>query len=210
MAVNTDFSTPSSRPRGGPPKRKWRNFLLDPRFQMKYVSMVVGVTVLVAGVLGSVAYRYSMGQTQLMTVMQMERRADLDPNFVKYLEQEAEKADRTVLIGILIGIFCLALALGFTGIIVTHKLVGPAYKIKSLLKEVRDGHLKVEGSLRKGDELHDVFVAFEQMVRSLRAAQIKEVEQLEAALARARASGVPEEALQEIVEVNDRMRRALE
>jgi nitrogen fixation/metabolism regulation signal transduction histidine kinase len=177
---------------------------------MKYVSMVVGVTVVVAGVLGFYAYRYSKGQTQMMTMMQMERKAELDPGFVKYLEQEAKKADRTVLAGILVGILCLTLALGLTGIIVTHKLVGPAYKIKLLLGEVRDGHLKVEGSLRKGDELRDVFIAFEEMVRSLRAAQNKEVEQLESALARARSMGVPDEALKEIVEVNDRMRKALE
>jgi nitrogen fixation/metabolism regulation signal transduction histidine kinase len=210
MTVNTDLSTSGSRPRGGPPKRQLRNYLLDPRFQMKYVSMVVGVTVAVAGVLGFYAYRYSNGQTQMMTMMQMERQVDLDPRFVKYLEQEAKKADRTVLIGILVGILCLALALGITGIVVTHKLVGPAYKIKRLLGEVRDGHLRVEGSLRKGDELRDVFVAFEEMVQSLRAAQNKEVEQLENALARARSMGVPEEALKEIVEVNNRMRRSLE
>jgi nitrogen fixation/metabolism regulation signal transduction histidine kinase len=115
-----------------------------------------------------------------------------------------------VLIDILLGILCLALALGLTGIVVTHKLVGPAYKIKMLLAEVRDGHLRVEGRLRKGDELRDVFIAFEQMVQSLRAAQTKEIEQLESALARARAMGVPDEALKEIVEVSDRMRRALD
>jgi nitrogen fixation/metabolism regulation signal transduction histidine kinase len=210
MTVNTALSRTSTRPRGGPPKRKLRNYLLDPRFQLKYVSMVVGVTVLVAGVLGYVAYDYSKAQTQMMTMMQMERRAELDATFVKYLEREAEKADRTVLIGILTGILCLAVALGLTGIIVTHKLVGPAYKIRLLLAEVRDGHLNVEGSLRKGDELRDVFVSFEEMVQSLRTAQTKEVEQLEAALARARTSGVSSEALQEIVEVIERMKKTLQ
>lgn len=199
-----------SRRPGGPPRRQLRNYLLDPRFQMKYVSMVVGVTVVVAGVLGYFAYRYSTGQTQMMTMMQMDQRANLDPKFVKYLEQEAEKADRTVLIDILIGILCMTLALGLTGIVVTHKLVGPAYKIKRLLGDVRDGRLKVEGRLRKGDELLDVFLAFEEMVLSLRAAQQKEIEQLESAIARARESGVPEAAIQDVIAVKEQMKRELE
>jgi hypothetical protein len=210
MTVNADLSKSGSRRRGDLPKRRLRNYLLDPRFQLKYISMVVGVTIVVAGVLGCFAYRYSRGQTQLMTVMQLERQTELDPKFINYLETEANKADRTVLIGILTGILCLALALGFTGIVVTHKLVGPAYKIKRLLGEVRDGHLNVQGSLRKGDELHDVFLAFEEMVRSLRAAQTKEIEQLESALARARAAGVTDDALKEIAEVSERMRKSLE
>src|SRR5690606_42080628 len=66
------------------------------------------------------------------------------------------------------GIAVLTLALGFTGIVVTHKMVGPAYKIRMMLAKVADGHLKVDGSLRKGDELQDVFIAFNQMVNNLR------------------------------------------
>jgi nitrogen fixation/metabolism regulation signal transduction histidine kinase len=145
----------------------------------------------------------------MMTMMQMESREDLDPDFVAYLQTEAEKADRIVLIGILLGVLSLVIALGLTGIVVTHRLVGPAYKIKRLLGEVRDGHIRVDGALRKHDELKDIFVAFEEMVQALRKAQTEEVEQLDAAIAHAKEAGVPEEAIREIVSVRDRMRQAL-
>jgi len=210
MTAETAVPIRESRRPGGPPRRQLRNYLLDPRFQMKYVSMVVGVTVVVAGVLGYFAYRYSTGQTEMMTMMQVEQRAKMDSNTLKFINDEAAKADRTVLIGILVGILCLTLSLGLTGIVVTHKLVGPAYKIKRLLGDVRDGRLKVEGRLRKGDELVDVFEAFEEMVKSLRAAQQKEIEQLESAIERARESGVPDEAIQHVIAVKEQMKRELE
>lgn len=193
-----------------PAKRRWRNYLLDARFQLKYTLMVVGVTVVVASGLGFMAYRYSRGQTEMMTISKIEGKADLDEKFVAFIETEARKADRQVLIGIVSGIAILALALGATGIIVTHKLVGPAYKIKRMLRDVRDGHLKIEGRLRKGDELQDVFDAFEQMINALRSEQESEIAMLDAALEQAATAGVPDEALREIRSVRQRMREALD
>lgn len=193
-----------------PAKRRWRNYLLDARFQLKYTLMVVGVTVVVASGLGFMAYRYSRGQTEMMTISKIEGKADLDEKFVAFIEAEARKADRQVLIGIVCGIAILALALGATGIIVTHKLVGPAYKIKRMLRDVRDGHLKIEGRLRKGDELQDVFDAFEQMINALRSEQESEIAMLDAALEQATTAGVPDEALREIRSVRQRMREALD
>lgn len=193
-----------------PAKRRLRNYLLEPRFQLKYTLMVVGVTVLVASALGFLAYRYSRGQTEMMSITRMESQGDLDPRFVSFIEEEARKADRNVLAGIVAGIATLALALAATGIVVTHKLVGPAYKIKRMLGDVRDGHLKIEGRLRKGDELQDVFDAFEEMINALRSEQEREIAMLDAALGEASAAGVPEEALAEVRKVRQRMREALD
>jgi methyl-accepting chemotaxis protein len=155
-----------------PRKRQLRNFLLDPRFQLKYTGMVIAVTIFVAAVLGFFAYRYSTGQTEMMTLMQMERSVDLSPETAAYLQQEAAAEDRRVLAGILGGVLFMTFALGLTGIWVTHKLVGPAYKIKSLLRAVQEGDLSLNNSgLRKGDELQDVFEAYAAMLESLRARQ---------------------------------------
>jgi hypothetical protein len=195
---------------GGTPRRQIRNFLLEPKFQMKYVSMVVGVTVVVAGVLGYFAYQYSTGQTALLQMNQMESQQDLSPDFVAFMEEEATKADRRVLVAILGGIFCLVLALGITGIVVTHKLVGPAYRIRQLIGDVKDGHLHISGGIRKGDELKDLFQAFEEMVMRLRSDREKEIAILDNAIARAREANVPDEAIRSVLEVRDRMRGSLQ
>ncbi len=196
-------------PQGGKPKRKLRNYLLDTRFQLKYTSMVVAVTIAVASVLGYFAYDFSRDLTESMNLRQVME-AGADAESIASIERMAEAQDRKVAFSILAGIAILGLTLGLTGIVVTHKVVGPAYKMRLLLAEVAKGKLKLNGHLRKGDELQELFEAFANMVDSLRAAQAREVAQLDDAIARARAAGVSDESLEAISEVRDRMRAALD
>ncbi len=208
MTAETRRLSQSSGPQA---KRRLRNYLLVPQFQLKYTAMVVGVTVVVASVLGFQAYRYSQGQTEMLTINKLEAQGDgITEQFVKDMQAYSAEADRKVAAGIIAGVLLLALALGMTGIIVTHRLVGPAYRLKMLLREVRDGHLRIQGRLRKGGELQDIFEAFQEMVQSLRAAQEKEIALLDAAIDRAREVGVPAEAIADVIQVRDRMRAALD
>jgi methyl-accepting chemotaxis protein len=198
--------------RSGPQaKRRLRNYLLVPRFQLKYTAMVVGVTVVVAGVLGLQAYSYSTGQTEMVTINKMEAKGSaIDDRFIRDLEEYSRQADRKVALGIASGVLLLALALGITGIIVTHRLVGPAYRMRMMLREVRDGRLKVSGRLRKHDELQDLFEAFQEMITALRTAQEKEIALLDGAIERAKAAGTPSDAIADVEAVRDRMRKSLE
>lgn len=207
MGANAETRPMSSG--GGPPKRRLRNYLLDRRFQLKYTGMVVLATVLVAAVLGYFVYDHSRGQTEAMSIT-MAMQPDLAPEVANDLEGWAEAQDRKVLYSILGGILALALVLGLIGIIVTHKVVGPAYKMRLLLNQVADGKLKLAGRLRKGDELQELFEAFANMVESLRDAQAREVAELDAAIEQARESGASDEALAHLTEVRDRMAMTLE
>src|SRR5690349_10792843 len=98
----------SQTPRHTHPPRKWRNYLLEPRFQLKYTAMVVGVTVVVAAVLGYHAYQYSKGQTEMLTIKQVENEVGKggapDERFIQDLQTYAEKADADVLKAIIGGI----------------------------------------------------------------------------------------------------------
>lgn len=198
--------------RSGPQaKRRLRNYLLVPSFQLKYTAMVVGVTVVVASVLGLLAYDYSAGQTQILSAQRLEAKgAEVDDRFIHDLERYGREADRKTALGIMGGVLLLTIALGFTGIMITHRLVGPAYRLKMLIREVRDGHLRVDGRLRKHDELQDLFVAFQEMVLSLRATQEKEIAQLEAAIEQAKHAGMASGAIEALIATRERMRGALD
>ncbi|HET8936914.1 MAG TPA: HAMP domain-containing protein [Polyangiales bacterium] len=193
-------------------KRRLRNYLLVPSFQLKYTAMVVGVTVIVASVLGLLAYDYSKGQTQMLTINKIEAKGNaIDESFIRDLERYSEDADRKVALRIVGGVILLAIALGFTGILVTHRLVGPVYRLKLCARQVRDGHLSLAvNGLRKGDELQDLFEAFREMVASLRTAQQRDISELDVAIERAREAGLTSEALSHLVATRDRMRAALE
>jgi nitrogen fixation/metabolism regulation signal transduction histidine kinase len=199
----------SVRPGPGAPKRQLRNYLLDKRFQLKYTGMVVGVTLVVASILGALAYQESKGQTEAMQV-QLAMQPDLDPQAVASLEAFGKERDRQILASIIAGIGVLTVALGLTGIVITHKMVGPAYKIRMLLRTVASGQLKVSGSLRKGDELQDVFAAFNDMVQDLRARQAAEIALIDDALDKAAKAGAPEEVLRLFQEIRERMQSALD
>jgi nitrogen fixation/metabolism regulation signal transduction histidine kinase len=184
---------------------------LAPGFQLKYTAMVVGVTVVVASVLGLLAYRYSTGQTQMLTIQMADKADRFDAEITKDLERYSQEADRKVALNIIGGVLLMTLTLGVTGILVTHRLVGPVYRLKSWVREVREGHLRADhGSLRKHDELQDLFEAFHAMVASLRAAQEREIAQLDAVIEISKRSGLAPEAMDALVVMRERMRAALD
>jgi nitrogen fixation/metabolism regulation signal transduction histidine kinase len=96
------------------------------------------------------------------------------------------------------GLALLVVLIGFGGIIVTHRVAGPIYKMKMNLKAVADGHLRVPSPLRQGDELVDFFETYRSMVIALRGRQEEEIQRIEKAIAalEAKAGAGDLEALQ--------------
>jgi len=81
------------------------------------------------------------------------------------------------------GLALLVVLIGLGGIMVTHRVAGPIFKMKMNLKAVADGHLVVPSPLRKGDELVDFFEAYRTMVIALRGRQEDEIQRIEKAIA---------------------------
>lgn len=66
------------------------------------------------------------------------------------------------------GLLCLVLALACVGIVVTHKLAGPLFKMQRHLQQIQKGNWQLPSGLRKGDDLQGFFETFRETVRSLR------------------------------------------
>ena len=146
-----------------------------------------------------------------------ERADKLEAQRAALLAQQKATSDQqqTMLLSLVAGLTLLVLLIGLLGIYFTHKVVGPIYKMKMLLRQVGDGKLNFQGRLRKGDELQDFFEVFAAMVEKLKDRQRREVEMLTAAIedAQERKSmpGIPnEDGLAKIVEVRDEMKAALD
>lgn len=194
---------------GDKTQRKVKNYLLDRRFQLKYTGMVLVVTLAVAGILGYFAYDFSKGQTEAFTA-QLAAQPDLDPETASDLEQFAKQEDRKVRNAILIGVALMTLALGFTGIVVTHRVVGPAYRMRRLFEHVGEGRLEVVTGIRKGDELQELFHSFAEMVESLRGQRAEDIERLEDTLIKLEAAGVQSAYVTELRAVLDRIRKSVD
>jgi HAMP domain-containing protein len=190
-------------------QRKVKNYLLDRRFQLKYTGMVLAVTITVAGVLGFVAYRFSKGQTEALTA-QIVAQPDLDDRTAGDLERFAQQEDRKIRNAIIVGVLLLTVALGLTGIVVTHRVVGPAYRMRRLFEHVGQGRLEVTTGIRKGDELQELYRSFAEMVESLRDQRAEEIEQLEDTVAKLEAAGVQSAYLSELRALLDRIRKSVD
>lgn len=107
------------------------------------------------------------------------------------------------------GLALMVVLIGLLGIYFTHKVAGPVYKMKRLLKKVGQGSLRVEARLRKGDELQDFFDAFTQMVAGLRDMEKKQLDDIDKAID-AVGRGAKDEATASLGKVREAMRDALE
>jgi nitrogen fixation/metabolism regulation signal transduction histidine kinase len=130
---------------------------------------------------------------------------------LRHEQQQLVKRQSTMLAVLVGSLFVMVVLIGMLGIFFTHKVAGPIYKMKLLLKDVQRGKLVVPpGRLRKGDELQEFFDVFAEMVGELRRKQQAEVDDLSAAIDAARGAGASEEIVGKIVAVRDEMNRALD
>lgn len=224
---------------GGRHQRSFKNYLLDPHFQLKYTGYLVLIALALSAALGIILWRTSdavISQSQksvslgeevvkrgrdvveeskkVSQVVKMnivkdpdykdnpalreafdedakkqdevlnKQQEDLEAQATRLKEQSTQLAEqRSTVAWALTGVLvALVLLIGFAGIIVTHRVAGPIFKMKRHLREVGEGHLKVPGALRKGDELVHFFEAFADMVRDLRKRQEAEIAKLDEAL----------------------------
>ena len=101
---------------------------------------------------------------------------------LKQQSQSLQHQQRTMLITLTTALTLLVVLIGFAGILVTHKVAGPIFKMKRQIRDVGEGHLRIPNKLRKGDELVDFFEAFETMVINLRSRQQGEIDKLDQAI----------------------------
>ncbi len=73
--------------------------------------------------------------------------------------------------------------LAVMGIIITHKVAGPLFKMKRQLQQVGELRLRSPAPLRKGDDLSDFFEVLDDTVRRLRERQKDEIATLDRVLA---------------------------
>ncbi|HEX7604332.1 MAG TPA: hypothetical protein VF316_22090 [Polyangiaceae bacterium] len=206
-------------------QRSAKNYLIDKRFQLKYTGFIVGMALVISIILGAFLVSTSrsvveeskkVSQVATKNITDDPAYAD-NPELLKSFKDAADEQDRvtmarqrTMLASILGGLTLLVLFIGLLGIYFTHKVAGPIYKMKLLLRQVGEGKLNFRGGLRKGDELQDFFEAFADMTTSLKERQAKEVALLESGIEAARTAGASAESLEKIVTVRDEMKRALD
>lgn len=169
--------------RAAPPratyKRSIRNYLLNLRYQLRYTMTIVGVSLILTGGLGYVVMSKAHEASRVVQVRAMDPTDEL----AQQLVAQFQRNDRVMMMVLIVFGVLLCLVLTAYGIVITHKVAGPLYKVGLHLDKIRDGKLGVVYPLRKGDELVDFFEHFKSAHDALRARTEEDIALLDKAIA---------------------------
>jgi hypothetical protein len=156
-----------------------RNYLLDVGLQLRYTAIIVIVAVVLTAFLGAKMYQATRDVSKVILWTSL-----VDPASADELQAQFLNSDRVVLWGIIGFGVVLVLSISAVGILITHKVAGPLYKMATYFGRVRDNRLgAAPRSLRKGDELQDFYSAFREMHEAVRARTEEDVRVMGGAIA---------------------------
>jgi hypothetical protein len=186
---------PRTPPAGGSKrqyKRRWANYLLDKKLQLRYVLLVTFLSALIAGSLGYLIYRQEHRASDDLAAAIADRARDA-PEFSN-LQQEAVsdmRARDEALVFKMIGAgLGLAVILSLYLVLMTHKVAGPLYKTSGYFDKMAVGKMGPVWGLRKGDMLQDFFERFKEMHDTVRARLTTDAEAMDKLLAACKAAGI--------------------
>lgn len=132
-------------------KNKRKNYLLEKKFQLKYVF------------LGIFMFIFTIVLVQMNVYNQL----------TKLLLQESRLTGISVILEkinvVFIGWFLVGtLIIGAAGIYLSHRLIGPLKRLERLMADVEQGYLPAEMKIRKKDEFKEINHAFNKMMVNLK------------------------------------------
>jgi nitrogen fixation/metabolism regulation signal transduction histidine kinase len=163
-----------------PYKRHIRNYLLDRKLQLRYTLMMVVLSSVLTAGLGYFWYTQMRTTSKTIEVRALVTMSDEE---VQQIKDEMATQDRLrllVLVGF--GVLFAFMVAGY-GIVLTHKVAGPLFKISRYMNDMREGKLGIVYDLRKGDQLRDFYETFKQMHIALRKQAEAEVSTLDEVIA---------------------------
>jgi hypothetical protein len=159
-----------------------RQFLLDPRVQLRTVALVCSVVIVLLVVLNLAMHSLRSNRTAALTTDIPELAAVL---------QAQDRTELTLValasIVFLVGVFAVTL-------LETHRTAGAAYNLGHRIDDVRAGRYDVRLHLRHGDTLRKLEVPFNEMVGALQDRAWADVDALETLADEAESIGTPLEA----------------
>jgi nitrogen fixation/metabolism regulation signal transduction histidine kinase len=159
-------------------KRSIRNYLLDASYQLRFTGVIVVISAILTGGLGYLVMHNAHEASRVVEV----RALDPSDPFAQELAQQFAHGDRMLLATLIAFGFILSVVLAAYGIVLTHKVAGPLFKVANHLDKIRDGKLGVVYNLRKGDHLVDFFEHFKNAHDALRARTEEDIALIDKAL----------------------------
>lgn len=145
-----------------PGQERRRKYVVDKRFQVRYIVLIILVLALCVAVgisLATVAFQ-SLSSEELGTFERISK-----VNFLFWL--------------VLLGVLIMLVAVGFYGLRLSHRIAGPVYAFSRHLDLIKRGIYYSDLKLRKKDEFKNLANSFNIALEALRAREREQIESLE-------------------------------
>lgn len=163
-------------------KRRWRNYLLDSRYQLAFSLPLVALTLALFAGLGLVAMREVEAATRV-GIHQLDQSGVVVFGDTTAAMTELLSRQRSIGLGIIGACLALCLTLFIFGIMLTHRVAGPLFRVDRELRKISAGAFEPVRDLRRGDLLADFFARFRAATDALREREQQDVELLRRVIA---------------------------
>jgi methyl-accepting chemotaxis protein len=155
---------------GGPASPARRRYLVDRGLQLRAAALLAGAGAVLSLLCGLWLHQAHVAATELLP-LDAESRLLVD------------QTDRDLLL-VLVGITLLmAVALGFLGILLTHRVAGPLFVLGRSMRTLAEGRFPRVRALRRGDELRHLYGSVTEAIATLRHREERLVDRLDEAVA---------------------------
>jgi len=137
------------------PKFKRTQYLVQKKFQLKYVGLILALTFLTAALCSYVVYYTTM-------INLGEKLANVYP------QGRLVSIVKMVNFRIILSVLLVSPLIAVIGILLSHKIAGPIFRMEEFLKNMAAGDLTSRLVLRKGDELMSVADGINSLSESLK------------------------------------------
>lgn len=136
-------------------RRKVRNLLLNPRFQLKYIALTGAAGLLLALVNAGVFYFFTRENYAILV--------DLAPMTDEVKVQLYSELRQIVTLLTLSSVGFVGLVCA-VALVISHRTAGPLYHFQRVFDEIRAGNTRSRIALRPKDDFQEVATSFNQMI----------------------------------------------
>jgi methyl-accepting chemotaxis protein len=135
-----------------------RNLLINPKFQLSFLAYTLGVSVVTIG------FFYLADAYFFWKFSQLGKGLGLPPNHVFFQFLDEQKSSKNLYYAVTAAVSIAVL--GVWGLLLSHRVAGPLYRLKKHLQAVAEGKTVSDVRFREGDFFPEVADAYnEQMVK---------------------------------------------
>jgi methyl-accepting chemotaxis protein len=139
-------------------QRQFKNFLISPRYQLKFMGLLVLSAGLLATLISVLSYVYLRENYEVLVKL-----SPITEDAKNLLYSELDQL--MIRLGALTAGFLILISI--LGLILSHKSAGPLYHFRRIFQEIEGGSRSARVYLRPGDDFQEVAVTFNSMMDRL-------------------------------------------